>query len=66
MGAVRVSRTAKIAYFFLAIATMACFAAGSACLALEQGAWAAAWFVLAVALAAAGFIAKRRILKRPR
>ncbi|MCL6517116.1 hypothetical protein [Alicyclobacillus sp.] len=60
------SRTVKLVYFFLAVVTMVCFAAGSATLAQGRADWAAVLFVAAIAMTAAGFIAKGRILKRSR
>lgn len=58
------SVTTKIALFFVAVSTMACFAIASILMANGNG-WAAfAVFTLAIVLTACGFITKSKVLRK--
>jgi hypothetical protein len=56
--------SAKIAFFLVAVTTMACFAVASILMANGDG-WAAfALFALAIVLTAGGFITKSKVLRK--
>jgi hypothetical protein len=59
-----VSRIAKIAYFFIAIVTMACFAFASVLMAENHPGWATLLFVLAIVITGAGFVTKARLVHK--
>ncbi|WAH36585.1 hypothetical protein [Alicyclobacillus dauci] len=59
------SASVRFLFFLFALFTMVCFALGSVMMAQGHGWLATLFFVLAVVLAACGFVAKRRVMPRP-
>ncbi len=57
------SRTAKIAYFFVSLLSMTCLALASLSMATGRPYTATALFVIAFLMIGAGFIARKRLLK---
>lgn len=57
------SRNAKIAYFFVALLSMACLALASLSMAQGRAFAATVLFVVAFAMIAIGFVVRKRLLK---
>lgn len=58
------SSIAKIAYFFVAVITMACFAVASVLMAQNHPGLAAVFFALAIVITGAGFVTRAKLLNK--